>query len=302
MPSAPMAQTRRATLDACRRALRENVGRFREVTDELFIVNNYIVRPKGTGTAEEDWVWDPGEPGILQPVREDFYLLHDVNRPDEFFVVPSEYVRGALEGAHYQAYLEGFRADELDGSAVNDRNLERNTMRRLRKWPVRHFKSAWRLLGNTDESLSYSDVSFDNDQSRPALLARGYTECSIANCRRLIKDMARHVEAHQSGLLDENGLRTDDEAKERQAKREATIRGGNSAKPIRDTATGKEYGSESKAGKDLYGLIDGDPKDDHVWFKILRKFPNRFLTKNSGGQWVPLDDPTAPKGSTRPAV
>lgn len=299
MPSAPMAQTRKVTLDACRRALREHVGRFREVADELFIVNNYIVRPKGTGTAEEDWVWDAGEPGALQPVREDFYLLHDVNKPNEFFVVPSEYVRGALEAAHYQAYLEGFRVDELDGSAVNDRSLDRNTMRRLRKWPVRHFQNAWKLLGSSDEWALYSDVSLDDDQSRPALLARGYTECTIGKCRRLIKNMERHVEAHQTGLLDDHGQRTDNGDPDKPRSNGAPMT-GHAPKPIRDTMTGKEYGSESKAGKDLYSLVGGDINNTRVWFTIARRFPDRFLTKNLKGEWVPLDDPSAPRGSTLP--
>lgn len=214
MPSPAMAETRKATLDACRRSLREHVGRFREVKDELFIVNQHIVRPKGTGTAEEDWVWDPAVPGAMQPVREEFYLLHDVNEPDAFYIVPSEFVRGALEGAHFQWYLEGFGEDEQDGSATNDRQLERNTMRRLRKWPIRHFKNAWHLLQGTD--LAYgepatapSEPTRDKDQSRAALLARGYTECAIGTCRRLIKNMTKHKAAHASGLLDDHGIRTD---------------------------------------------------------------------------------------------
>lgn len=75
---------------------------------------------------------------------------------------------------------------------------------------------------------------------------------------------------------------------------------GHDAKPIRDTTTGKEYSSESKAGKDLYWLVGGDIKDTHVWFKILRRFPDRFLTKNADGEWVALDHPSAPKGTTLP--
>ncbi|MEK6225592.1 MAG: hypothetical protein AABM40_04770 [Chloroflexota bacterium] len=215
MTSSPMVETRRATLDACRRVLREQVGRFREVKDELFIVNNFTVRPKGTGTAEQDWVWDPAEPGAMQPVREDFYLLYDVNATDDFYIVPSEFVRGALEGAHYQWHLEGFDGDPEDGSAVNERHLERNTMRRLRKWPVRHFKNAWDLLRRYDptdlEAISFSELSLDYDQSRAALLAKGYTACSIGKCRRLMKDMKRHGIAHEIGLLDEHGRRVDEE-------------------------------------------------------------------------------------------
>jgi hypothetical protein len=72
------------------------------------------------------------------------------------------------------------------------------------------------------------------------------------------------------------------------------------AHPIRDTETGKEYGSKYQAGKDLYWLVGGDVKDLHVWFKIARKFPSRFQTKNADDNWVALDDPSAPVGTTRP--
>lgn len=72
------------------------------------------------------------------------------------------------------------------------------------------------------------------------------------------------------------------------------------AHPIRDTETGKEYGSKYQAGKDLYWLVGGDVRDLHVWFKIARKFPSRFQTKNAEDEWVGLDDPTAPTGTTRP--
>jgi hypothetical protein len=69
-------------------------------------------------------------------------------------------------------------------------------------------------------------------------------------------------------------------------------------KPIRDTTTGKEYSSETEAGKALYWLVGGDIHDNFVWFKILKGFPERFRTKNPAGDWVKLDDPTAPVGST----
>jgi hypothetical protein len=72
------------------------------------------------------------------------------------------------------------------------------------------------------------------------------------------------------------------------------------AKPIRDTTTGKEYGSETEAGKALYWLVEGEVNDNFVWFKIARAFPDRFRTKNPNGDWVRLDDPTAPQGSTLP--
>lgn len=72
-------------------------------------------------------------------------------------------------------------------------------------------------------------------------------------------------------------------------------------KPILDTRTGREYRSEYAAGRELAGLVNGDPRDRFVWFAIARAFPDRFRTKNPNGDWVPLDDPSAPKGTLRDA-
>jgi hypothetical protein len=204
-----MAETRSATLEACRHALREHVGHFLEVKDQLFIVNGIAVRPKGTGTAEGDWVWDMStDADTLVPVREGFYILHDVNVPTDFYIVPTDVVRGALEGAHFQWYIDGFTEDQLDGAVVNERSLEKNTMRRLRKWPVRHYRNAWHLLKRVDESMPH-DLDRARLQTHAVLRSRGYKACTIAKCHRLIKDMDKHVKAHASGLLDENGKRTD---------------------------------------------------------------------------------------------
>lgn len=70
-------------------------------------------------------------------------------------------------------------------------------------------------------------------------------------------------------------------------------------KPILDTETGKEYRTEYQAGKALHKLVGGDINDTFVWFKIQREFPDRFRTKNPDGEWVPLDDPSVPKGKLR---
>jgi hypothetical protein len=72
------------------------------------------------------------------------------------------------------------------------------------------------------------------------------------------------------------------------------------AKPILDTTTRKQFSSETEAGRTLYWLVDGDINDTFVWFEILRTFPDRFRTKNIDGEWVRLDDPTAPRGTTLP--
>ncbi|MEK6227570.1 MAG: hypothetical protein AABM40_14915 [Chloroflexota bacterium] len=134
-PDSDSLETRKRTLTLCRDALRKYVGRFHEIADELFVVGRYTVRPKGTGTAKGDWVWDLG--GAV-PVREDFYLLVDVNVADDFYIVPSDYVRGAVEAGHHTWY-------ETRGPGES-RDLEGNSMRRLMKWPVRHFKNRWDLL------------------------------------------------------------------------------------------------------------------------------------------------------------
>jgi hypothetical protein len=227
-PASPMAETRQATLAACRDALAKHCPGYREVIkDELFQVGPITVRPKGTGTKDGEWIWDV-RPGERIESKESFYLLHDVIEPDIFYIAPSEYVRGALEGAHHRWYQEGRQVDE-DGDIVNYRTLD-STTRRLGKWPVAQYENAWALL-STGQFVSKT---------------------------------------------------------------------GREPKPIRDTETGKEYKSEGEAGRDLYHLVGGDPKNTFVWFKIQRTFPHRFQTKNAEGDWVHLDDPSAPRGSTQP--
>lgn len=71
-------------------------------------------------------------------------------------------------------------------------------------------------------------------------------------------------------------------------------RGPNKPKPVRDTATGREYKSMYQAGKDLARGLSLDPADQLVWYKIRARFPNRFQTRNVDGEWVALDDPAVP--------
>jgi len=68
---------------------------------------------------------------------------------------------------------------------------------------------------------------------------------------------------------------------------------------IRDTETGKEYDAKAAAGRDLAHLVNGDPKDQFVWFQIARTYPDRFRVWN-GRAWVRLDDSSAPVGTLRP--
>lgn len=70
---------------------------------------------------------------------------------------------------------------------------------------------------------------------------------------------------------------------------------------ILDTETGKQYEAKAAAGRDLAYLVSGDPKDQFVWFKIARTYPERFRVLNAEGDWVRLDDSSAPVGTLRPS-
>jgi Arc/MetJ family transcription regulator len=67
-------------------------------------------------------------------------------------------------------------------------------------------------------------------------------------------------------------------------------------KPIRDVKTGMEYPSQAAAGRALAHLVKGDPKNNFVWYELLKRMPERFRTPNAHGDWVSLDDPSAPVG------
>src|SRR5438045_3274948 len=68
---------------------------------------------------------------------------------------------------------------------------------------------------------------------------------------------------------------------------------------ILDTETGTQYAAKAAAGRDLAYLVNGDPKDQFVWFKIARAYPERFRVLNGEDEWVRLDDPSAPVGTLR---
>ncbi len=63
---------------------------------------------------------------------------------------------------------------------------------------------------------------------------------------------------------------------------------GNPRKPVRDKQTGAKYPSQYNAGLHLYKLVNGDPNDTYVWFKIVRAFPDRF-ENFVDGEWVDVD-------------
>ena len=69
---------------------------------------------------------------------------------------------------------------------------------------------------------------------------------------------------------------------------------------ILDVRTGKQYRSKAAAGRDLAYLVNGDPKDQFVYFEVARRHPDRLRVMNAKGEWVPLDDPSAPVGTLRP--
>ena len=67
--------------------------------------------------------------------------------------------------------------------------------------------------------------------------------------------------------------------------------------PVMDVKTGKQYRSKSEAGRRLAHLVKGDPNDNFVFFKIQRAMPERFRVRNASGEWVALNDPSAPIGT-----
>jgi len=66
---------------------------------------------------------------------------------------------------------------------------------------------------------------------------------------------------------------------------------------IKDVTTGRTYPAKAAAGRELAHLVAGDPKDTFVWFKIARAFPDRFRVEDEHGEWVRLDDASAPVGT-----
>ncbi len=141
-----MAATRLDALEAARVALQDHVDKVEELREGVFRVGSFLVRVKGTSTSDEGWPWDVGRPDGYVDRREDFFLLYDVNAPGEFFIVPSDYARGAIEGAHWEFVNEGAKQHRGE---ENPRHLE-NTLRRLKKWTVRMYRNRWDLLKAQD--------------------------------------------------------------------------------------------------------------------------------------------------------
>lgn len=50
------------------------------------------------------------------------------------------------------------------------------------------------------------------------------------------------------------------------------------AKPVRDTRTGIEYKSKSAAGMAVAAEYNMDPNNTYVWYEIIMKDPDRFVT------------------------
>lgn len=75
----------------------------------------------------------------------------------------------------------------------------------------------------------------------------------------------------------------------------------NASHRVLDTETGKEYESKAAAGRDLAYLVSGDPKDQFVYFKVARTYPERLRVMNDEGEWVRLDDSSAPVGTLHPS-
>ena len=57
----------------------------------------------------------------------------------------------------------------------------------------------------------------------------------------------------------------------------------NKRKPVKDTLTGEVYPSKYQAGKALANRFGLDPKDNFVWYKILKMAkPGRFIDMRTG--------------------
>jgi len=57
----------------------------------------------------------------------------------------------------------------------------------------------------------------------------------------------------------------------------------NRGTPVKDTQTGWIYPSKYQAGKALAKRFGLDPKDNFVWYKILKQArPGRFINVNTG--------------------
>jgi hypothetical protein len=105
---------------------------------DVFVLNGVrpvVVRPKiSSGKFGDSWPWD------VPPVpREDLYLLilEKPRKRPKFWIVPSGFVRGALEGNHHGWYL----------ARKEEPKIHSEEMRVLERWPIREFENRWDLLG-----------------------------------------------------------------------------------------------------------------------------------------------------------
>ena len=105
---------------------------------DVFVLNGVrpiVVRPRiSAGKFGDSWPWAEA------PVaREDFYLLiqQKAGKRPKFWVVPSGFVRGALEGHHHGWYMARKEKPKIDSEQ----------MRVLERWTVREFENRWDLLG-----------------------------------------------------------------------------------------------------------------------------------------------------------
>lgn len=65
----------------------------------------------------------------------------------------------------------------------------------------------------------------------------------------------------------------------RTVKKATGLFGGKRTKTaIKDTTTGKIYPSKAATGKELFKEVEnGDPADHFLWYKLIAKFPDRFV-------------------------
>jgi len=118
-----------------RRALRARGDQAIEVDyhGEVFIVgpHSMLLRPKTT-SADAGWMWAEGTPAS----REHFYALVDVENDRDVWIVPTDFVRGAVQGRH-QVWHSG---------SPRSRSLEQE-MRVLDRWTVDPYRNGWSNIG-----------------------------------------------------------------------------------------------------------------------------------------------------------
>ena len=80
------------------------------------------------------------------------------------------------------------------------------------------------------------------------------------------------------GIVEELSKKIDELEKSTLKKSKGLFGGKREKVAIKDTKTGTIYPSKASVGKNLYDEIEGgDPGDHFMWYKLISKFPERFV-------------------------